>query len=138
MSDEAAFCVLVKLMNQYELRGYFVPKMEALHERMYQFDQLLLLHLPQVHRHLDAQGIKSSMYVSQWILTLFAYRCPLHLVYRVFDLVLLEGAHMILHFSLALMKKNQKTILGLEFESLLKFFASDIFDLYEVRHNKCH
>jgi hypothetical protein len=133
MPDEAAFCVLIKLMSHYGLRGHFTPQMETLHERMYQFDQLLLFHLPQVHRHLDAQGVLPSMYASQWFMTLFAYRCPLDLVFRVFDLVFVEGSRIILNFALALMKKNQQIILSLEFESLLEFFASSVFDAYKVK-----
>ncbi|KAL7323224.1 hypothetical protein PS15p_211157 [Mucor circinelloides] len=131
MPDEAAFCVLLKLMGRYGLRGHFTPQMEKLHEHMYQFDQLLLQHLPQVHRHLDAQGVVPSMYASQWFMTLFAYRCPLELVYRVFDLLFIEGSQIILNFALALMKKNQQVILSLEFESLLEFFSGSIFDAYK-------
>lgn len=132
MPDEAAFCVLIKLMSDYGLRGHFTPDMETLHERMYQFTQLLHIYLPQVHRHLDAQGVLPSMYASQWFMTLFAYRCPLDLVYRVFDLVFVEGSQVIINFALALMKKNQQVILSLEFESLLEFFSSTIFDIYKV------
>ncbi|KAF1807360.1 rab-GTPase-TBC domain-containing protein [Mucor lusitanicus] len=131
MPDEAAFCVLLKLMGHYGLRGHFTPQMEKLHEHMYQFDQLLLQHLPQVHRHLDAQGVVPTMYASQWFMTLFAYRCPLELVYRVFDLLFVEGSNIILNFALALMKKNQQVILSLEFESLLEFFSGSIFDAYK-------
>ncbi|CEP19478.1 hypothetical protein [Parasitella parasitica] len=131
MPDEAAFCVLLKLMGHYGLRGHFTPQMETLHRHMYQFDQLLLQHLPQIHRHLDAQGVMPSMYTSQWFMTLFAYRCPLDLVFRVFDLLFVEGSHIILNFALALMKKNQQVILSLDFESLLDFFSGTIFDAYK-------
>lgn len=133
MPDEAAFCVLIKLMSEYGLRGHFTPEMEILHERMFQFAQLLQLHLPQVYRHLDAQGVLPTMYASQWFMTLFAYRCPLDLVYRVFDLVFVEGSQIILNFALALMKKNQQVILSLEFEALLEFFSGTVFDAYKVR-----
>ncbi|KAI8984727.1 rab-GTPase-TBC domain-containing protein [Mycotypha africana] len=123
MPDEAAFCVLIKLMSQYGLRGNFTPQMETLHERMYQFGHLLQTYLPEIHRHLDAQGVLPSMYASQWFMTLYAYRCPLELVYRVFDLLFVEGPSILLSIALALMKKNQSVILSLEFESLLEFLS---------------
>ncbi|KAL0091882.1 eukaryotic and archaeal DNA primase, large subunit-domain-containing protein [Phycomyces blakesleeanus] len=131
MPDEAVFCVLVKLMSHYGLRGHFTPQMETLHERLYQFDQLLLQTLPQVHKHLETHGIKPTMYASQWFMTLFSYRCPFELVFRVFDLVFVEGSSILLNFALALMKKNQKTLLNLEFETLLEFFSNRIFDVYQ-------
>ncbi|ORZ12860.1 rab-GTPase-TBC domain-domain-containing protein [Absidia repens] len=131
MPDEAAFCVLVNLMNNYGLRGHFTPKMELLHERLFQYEELLMRHLPQVHRHLDAQGVRPTMYASQWFLTLFSYRCPLNLVFRVFDMVFTEGTSVILNVALAFMKKNLETLLSLEFEGLLAFLGCDIFDAYQ-------
>ncbi|KAI8093514.1 rab-GTPase-TBC domain-containing protein [Halteromyces radiatus] len=131
MPDEAAFCVLTNLMNDYKMRAFFTPKMELLHERMFQFDELLLTHLPQVHRHLEAQGVRPTMYASQWFMTLFAYRCPLELVFRILDMVFIEGTCIILNVALALMKKNQSTLLSLEFEGLLGFLGSNVFDVYQ-------
>ncbi|KAF7721125.1 GTPase-activating protein [Apophysomyces ossiformis] len=131
MPEEAAFCTLVKLLNQYGLRGHFLPNMETFHERLYQLEKLLEEHLPQVYRHLDAQGVKTTMYASQWFMTLFAYRCPFELIFRVFDLVFIEGSSILLNFALALMKKNQQTIVSLDFESLLDFFAKHVYDVYK-------
>jgi hypothetical protein len=133
MPEEAAFCVLVQMMTKYGLREQFTPKMDKLHERMFQFEQLLSIHLPQVHRHLDIQGVLPSMYASQWFMTLFAYRCPLDLVFSVFDVLLVEGADKMLNFALALIKKNEQIILSLEFESLLEFFNGHVFDVYKVK-----
>ncbi|KAI7885006.1 RabGAP/TBC [Lichtheimia hyalospora FSU 10163] len=131
MSEDTAFCVLVKLMSQYGLRNQFMPQMELLHERLYQFDHLLQQKLPQVHRHLETQGVRPSMYASQWFLTLFSSKCPLDLVYRVFDLVFVEGTHFILRFALALMFRNQHTLMGLEFEALVEFLNNGIYDTYK-------
>ncbi|KAI9011918.1 rab-GTPase-TBC domain-containing protein [Phycomyces nitens] len=130
MSDDAAFCVLVKLMGQYGLRGHFTPQMESLHEHMYQFDNLLQQKYPEVHRHMELQGVDPSMYASQWLLTLFAYRCPLSLVIAVLDLVIAEGTQVVLQFALALIERNQATILSLSFEPLVEFLVNGIFNVY--------
>jgi hypothetical protein len=39
-----------------------------------QFDRLVEELLPVLHVHFLRQGVKSSMYCSQWFLTLFSYR----------------------------------------------------------------
>ncbi|KAG0168026.1 GTPase-activating protein [Apophysomyces sp. BC1034] len=130
MPEEESFCVLVRLMECYGLRGHYTQEMEALPEHMYQFDNLLQQKLPEIHRHLEIQGVKPSMYVSQWFLTVFAYRCPLNLVFRVFDLLFVDGVHIILQVALALMTRHQETILNLTFEHLLAFFRDKIFDVY--------
>ncbi|KAG2178233.1 hypothetical protein INT43_003486 [Umbelopsis isabellina] len=101
MPDEEAFCVLVQLMKKYGLRGHFTPQMEQLHCRLYQFEQLLLDKLPHIYRYLHEQGIRSTMYASQWFMTLFAYKFPLDLVFRIFDIILAEGIDCIFKFALA-------------------------------------
>ncbi|ORX53213.1 RabGAP/TBC [Hesseltinella vesiculosa] len=131
MPDEATFCLLIHLMHDYGLRGHFTPKMERLHERLYQLDQLLLKHLPQVHRHLEAQGVRATMYASPWFMTLFAYRCPLPLVFRILDMIFVQGSAALLNVALAFIQKSQSTLLSLEFESLLAYMANDIFDPYQ-------
>ena len=71
MPDEEAFCVLVRLMKSYDLRSHYTPNMPGLQLRLFQFDRLVEELLPGLYMHLLRQGIKSSMYASQWFLTLF-------------------------------------------------------------------
>lgn len=71
MPDEEAFCVLVRLMKAYDLRSHYTPNMPGLQLRLFQFDRLVEELLPSVFLHLLRQGVKSSMYASQWFLTLF-------------------------------------------------------------------
>jgi hypothetical protein len=73
MPDEEAFCVLVRLMKSYDLRSHYTPGMPGLQLRLFQFDRLLEELLPGLYMHMLRQGVKSSMYASQWFLTLFGY-----------------------------------------------------------------
>ena len=66
MPDEEAFCVLVRLMKDYNLRELYTPQMTGLQMRLYQYDKLVEELFPSVHRHLEQQDIKSTMYASQW------------------------------------------------------------------------
>lgn len=132
MPDEEAFSVLVQLMKKYGLRGHFTPQMEQLHCRLYQFEQLLLDKLPHIYRYLHEQGIRSTMYASQWFMTLFAYKFPLDLVFRIFDIILAEGIDCIFKFALAVIQSNEKTILSMDFEPLLDFLKNGLFTEYQV------
>ncbi|CAO3650475.1 unnamed protein product [Mucor fragilis] len=131
MPDEDAFCVLIQLMNKYGLRGHFTPDMDGLQLRLYQFDALVQEYLPHVARHLKQQGINSTMYASQWFMTLFAYKFPLNLVYRIYDVIFTEGISSIFKFAIALLKRNQTTILGFDFEHLLDFLKNGLFKEYK-------
>ncbi|TIB83531.1 hypothetical protein E3Q06_02831 [Wallemia mellicola] len=132
MPDEEAFCLLVRLMQSYDLRGHYLPEMPGLHLRLFQFDRLLEEILPLLHTHLTRQGVKSSMYASQWYMTLFSYRFPLDIVYRIFDNIFAEGIEAIFRFGIALMKKNEDKILSLQFENILDFLKEGLLEVYRI------
>ncbi|WWD09014.1 hypothetical protein V865_007130 [Kwoniella europaea PYCC6329] len=132
MPDEEAFCVLVRLMDSYNLRSHYTAEMRGLQLRLFQFDRLVEEILPLLHTHFVRQGVKSSIYAAQWFMTLFSYRFPLSLVYRVLDTVFAEGIEAIFRFSLALLKKSEDKLLELEFEQILNFLQSDLFQVYRV------
>ncbi|KAK9474311.1 rab-GTPase-TBC domain-containing protein [Dipodascopsis tothii] len=130
MREEEAFGLLVALMRSYALRDLYLPEMPGLHIKLYQFDRILEDTLPSVYVHLARQGVLSSMYASQWFLTFFAYKFPLPMVLRIFDIVVAEGLEAILRFGIALMRRNADAIMQLDFDALLHFLKDRLFDVY--------
>lgn len=135
MEPDAAFCMLVRLMFTYGFRELYLPEMPGLHLRIYQFDRLMEDTLPELYNHLENQNIKSSMYAIQWFMTLFAYKFPLDMVLRIYDVVVAEGLESILKFALNLMMKNEQHLLTLKFDSLLDFLKEKIFYYYQETPN---
>ncbi|KAL7624313.1 hypothetical protein AAE478_005874 [Parahypoxylon ruwenzoriense] len=131
MPEEEAFCLLVRLMNHYKLRDLFIQDMPGLHMHLYQFERLLEDHEPALYCHLHRRGISPHLYATQWFLTLFAYRFPLQLVLRIYDLILSEGLSAILKFGIVFMQKNASTLLGMtDMSQLTTFLRDKIFDVY--------
>ncbi|KAL2146998.1 hypothetical protein VTI28DRAFT_1294 [Corynascus sepedonium] len=131
MPEEEAFCLLVRLMNQYHLRDLFVHDMPGLHLHLYQFERLLEEFEPALYCHLRRRGISPHLYATQWFLTLFAYRFPLQLVLRIYDLILSEGLSAILKFGIVLMQKNAAALLTItDMAQLTTFLKDRLFDVY--------
>ena len=130
MTDSECFCLLVTLMKDYKLRDLFCPEMKGLHLFLYEFDKLLESYSPILYNHLVRQGIKSSMYASQWFLTFFAYKFPLNMVLRIYDIVITQGIESVLKFAINLMIKNETNLLALKFDGLLQFLKDNLFNIY--------
>jgi hypothetical protein len=132
MPEEEAFSLFVTLMNKYGLRDLFVHDMAGLHLHLYQFERLLEEFEPALYCHLRRREVKPQLYATQWFLTLFAYRFPLQLVLRIYDLILSEGLESaILKFGIVLMQKNAETLLGMkDMSTLTTFLKERIFDVY--------
>ncbi|EED21136.1 GTPase activating protein (Evi5), putative [Talaromyces stipitatus ATCC 10500] len=132
MTDAESFCVLIRLMEHYDLRSCFLPDLSGLHLRIYQFQNLLSRHLPALFAHLQSLNIE-PIYVSQWFLSFFAVTCPLPMLLRIYDVLLLEGAsETLMRVALSLMQRNEKKIMGFtEFEDVLQFLLSrSLWDTY--------
>jgi uncharacterized protein YlxW (UPF0749 family) len=118
-------------MSKYNMREMFVQDMPGLHKHLYQFERLLEDFEPAVYCHLNRRGVTANLYATQWFLTLFAYRFPLELVLRVYDLVLSEGLGAILKFGLVLMQRNREQLLEMkDMGALCTFLKERIFDAY--------
>ncbi|KAJ6625620.1 rab-GTPase-TBC domain-containing protein [Mycena sp. CBHHK59/15] len=132
MPDEEAFSLLVRLMQVYDLRGHFLPEMPKLQLRLFFFDRLIEELLPVLHVHFLREGVKSSMFCSQWFLTMFSYRFPLDIVFRIYDNCLASGIEAIFGFSVMLLMKNEDILLSLKFDQILAFLNNRLFDRYKV------
>ena len=132
MPEEEAFSLFVTLMNKYKLRDLFIQDMPGLHLHLYQFERLLEDLEPALYCHLHRREVKPQLYATQWCLTLFAYRFPLQLVLRIYDLILSEGLETaILKFGIVLMQKNAQTLLGMkDMATLAPFLKERLFDVY--------
>ena len=130
MNESECFCLLVTLMKEYGLRDLFCPEMKGLHVLLYEFDRLLESYSPVLYNHLVKQGIKSSMYASQWFLTFFAYKFPLDIVLRIYDIIVTQGMESILKFAVNLMIQNESNLLALSFDKLLEFLKDKLFNVY--------
>ncbi|KAJ5733535.1 hypothetical protein N7493_002321 [Penicillium malachiteum] len=132
MSDAEAFCVLVRLMDHYNLRQCYLPDLSGLHLHVYQFQNLLARHRPVLFEHLESLNVE-PVYVSQWFLSFFAVACPLPMLLRIYDVIFLEGAcETLMRVALSLMQRNEKRILACsEFEDVMQLLLSrSLWDTY--------
>ena len=104
-----SFWTLVCLMTTYGCGGMFRPGLPRFQLLTFQFDMLLKKTFPKLKKHLESQGVASSMYSSQWFITLFSYAFPFDLVVRVWDIFMAEGWKIVLRVALAIMKLGYST-----------------------------
>ncbi|XP_056133380.1 ecotropic viral integration site 5 protein homolog isoform X2 [Lampris incognitus] len=122
MPEEEAFCVFVKLMQDYRLRELFKPSMAELGLCMYQFECMIQEHLPELHVHFQAQSFHTSMYASSWFLTIFLTSFPLPVATRIFDIFMCEGLEIVFRVGLAILQMNHAELIQLDMEGMLQHF----------------
>ncbi|XP_072846415.2 EVI5-like protein isoform X3 [Pogona vitticeps] len=147
MPEEEAFCVFVRLMQEYRLRELFKPTMAELGLCIYQFEYMLQEQLPELNIHFRSQSFLTSMYASSWFLTLFLTTFPLPVATRVFDIFMYEGLEIIFRVGMALLQFNQAELMQLDMEGMSQYFQKVIphqfdscpdkliFKAYQVKYN---
>lgn len=95
MPTEQAFSVLVRVMYDYEVRDLFRDEFKVLKLKLFQLQKLIEDTMPDLAQHFAAENVETHMFASQWFLTLYSSKFHLHAVFRILDLVLLEGSSVI-------------------------------------------
>jgi hypothetical protein len=108
--EEAFFgmCQVVGGMN-----GYFVPTMWELLEDGKIFKNILVEKMPQIHDHLQNNGILPLMFICKWFMTMFS-QLPWPTALRIFDLYLLEGKTALFRFGYSILDVHQQELLNLK------------------------
>lgn len=119
--EEAAYRMMVRLMDGYGLRGFYQDEFPLLNVYIALFDCLCHQQLPEVAEHFRREGVCPAMYLHQWFLTLFVTALPLGTVVVLWDYVLVHGLRALLPLSVSLLKVVQKVLLHLNFEEIVKF-----------------
>ncbi|KAG9790751.1 RabGAP/TBC, partial [Aureobasidium melanogenum] len=133
MDARDAFCVFVRLMENHGLRDSYSHSLTGLHSRIFQFQQLLTPLAPKLVAHFKNLGVEFA-YLSQWFMTIFATTCPLDTLFRIYDIVLAEGAdETVMRVALAVILKNEQKLLAMaELEDVLQLLLSrGIWEPYE-------
>ena len=61
---------------------------------------------------------------------IFAYKFPLDIVLRIYDIIVTQGMESILKFAVNLMIQNESNLLALSFDKLLEFLKDKLFNVY--------
>lgn len=103
MPEEQAFCILVKLMYDYNLRDLYKDGFENLYMRLYQLNRLMEEQLGPLWQHFTEHRVETHMFASQWFLTLFTARFPLYFVFHIIDVFLLQGIDTLFQVAMSLL-----------------------------------
>lgn len=126
LSEEEAFWLLVVVMNEepYKLRNLFSEDMSGTQEILYIAEKLMKQFFPKLSKHLHREEVRPSMFVTQWLMTLYTSSFPLDFVSRVWDSFLVEGWKVVYRTMLGLIKHAEGTLLHLSFEHILHHLSS--------------
>lgn len=113
------------MFGHINLRNLYLNEFDNLHQHLYQLEKLIQVirfpviillsnivklikcifqdQIPELSVHFRESGIEPHMFASQWFLTLFCGKFPLDFVFRVIDIILLDGFNTVFQIAIALL-----------------------------------
>jgi alpha-tubulin suppressor-like RCC1 family protein len=114
-----AFQCLANLMVNEHLFTFYLLDAELSDVYYKLFEEFLHSRLPELHRHFQSIGISSSMYLMNWLQTLFMQVLPLEVAVRVVDNFLLDGTVFLFRLAMAIHELLQSDLLGTEIDEAM-------------------
>jgi hypothetical protein len=119
--EEAAFHAFARLMDDYDLAGFYRKSFPLMRRYVLATDRLLLFEAPLIRTHFEKEGIQPYLYLHEWFLSLFVDCMPPVVVLDIFDAIMDKGLLIVVPIVVAIMSKFQEKLLSMKFEDIFKF-----------------
>ena len=126
MTEEDAFYCLVAVLNRPEapFRYMYCPGMEAVKKFLSVFGDLGRFYLPKLWGHFEGENVHQSMFLTEWIMTVFSRNFSFEFVTRVWDMFLYEGMKILYRVCLGLLKCIEEEALQTDFEQIMNLIRT--------------
>lgn len=122
--EEEAFKVMLCLMDNYNLAGFYRASFPLLKRYVIAADHLLLRDSPALHGHLRDQGVQPFLYMHEWLLSVFVDCMPPNLVFDIFDLITQKGLVMLVPVVVSILRSLEGRLLSMQFEEIFTYLKA--------------
>ena len=125
-SEKISFWIFLSFIDDLELNLLFLKNMPDYSIRIYQLNYYIKKYFPELSNHLKKTQINPDLFFSKWILTIFSSYLPFHILYKVWDVFIIDKWKAIFKFSLILLFLMKKDLLKMDLNSFSKYFRTNI------------
>ena len=111
-SGVGAFWLLVALTENILPKNYYGKGLVGALADAAVLSSLVGEALPKIYAHCQSHGVPVASATAHWFVSLFSNALPIHVVVRIWDLVILKGRIFMFQFALALLRCNRGAILS--------------------------
>ena len=128
MNEEDAFWALSELLTDrsHAMHGLFIPEFPKLHRLQDHHDKVVKKLMPKLFKHLEREGVYTSLYSLKWFMQCFLDRLPFSLVLRVYDIYMIDGDKITTAMAYHILKLFKKSILKMDLEKIAPFLQEKL------------
>ena len=115
----SGFILFHNIISKSALFSFYEFDESYMKQRIIIFKQILGFNLQELCFHFEDEGLQPNLYLYEWFMSLFSKTLNVDITCRVWDLILLEGIHILYKTAIAIFKTLQDDLLDADFDEIM-------------------
>ena len=124
-NEEKCFWIFLCFIDDIKLSSLYLKNMPDFLIRVYQLKKLIEFYFPKLGNHLKRNQINIDLFFSKWLLTIFSNYLPFDVLYKVWDVFIIDKWKALFKFCMILLDFMKENLLKMDLNSFSQYFRSN-------------
>ena len=124
-NEEKCFWIFLSFIDNFEMNFLYLKNMPDYSIRVYQLNFYIKEYFPDLSFHFKKNQINPDVFFSKWILTIFSNYLPFEVLYKVWDVFVLDKWKAIFKFSLMILNSMKDKLITMDLITFSKFIKDN-------------
>ena len=123
--EEKCFWIFLSFIDNIELNFLYLKNMPDYSIRVHQLNFYIKEYFPELSIHFKKHQINPDIFFSKWILTIFSNYLPFEVLYKVWDVFIMDKWKAIFKFSLMILNSMKDKLITMDLITFSKFIKDN-------------
>ena len=123
--EERCFWIFLSFIDNIDMSNLYTKNMPDYNIRVYQLNYYIKEYFPELSFHFKKHQINPDVFFSKWILTIFSNYLPFDVLYKVWDVFIIDKWKAIFKFSLMILNSMKDKLITMDLITFSKFIKDN-------------
>ena len=123
--EERCFWIFLSFIDNIDMNNLYTKNMPDYSIRVYQLNYYIKEYFPELSFHFKKHQINPDVFFSKWILTIFSNYLPFDVLYKVWDVFIIDKWKAIFKFSLMILNSMKDKLITMDLITFSKFIKDN-------------
>ena len=123
-NEETSFWIFLCFIDNIKLNLLYLRNMPDFLIRVYQLKKLIEFYFPKLGNHLKRNQINLDLFFSKWLLTIFSNYLPFDVLYKVWDVFIIDKWKALFKFCMILLDFMKEKLMKMDLNLFSQYFRS--------------
>ena len=124
-NEEKCFWIFLSFIDNINLNLLYLKNMPDFLIRVYQLKKFMEFYFPKLYNHLRRTQINIDLFFSKWLLTIFANYFPFDVLYKVWDVFIIDKWKALFKFCMIILFFMKEDMMKMDLGMFFDYFRSD-------------